>query len=1378
MKSFRLSLISSRFVRAFFVTCTLALGASAAFAVPDILVTDDAAAAPVGASVVFTPPGKTLLTGGQLTRSFTISNTGTTDLTGVSVVSDNANAIVTPPPLATVPAGGSTTFAVTFLGNGATISVNSNDPDENPVSFTADGTVSVSASLPTAPGFEASHIADAQVLTGLTVNLAGVAAPMGREMKILDVQAGSFLTTEFDNLPNGGDVNVGGEPYVAWYYGGEDHRDVVLIRKFSGLSGWGYNVGGQLGNGTILNSEFPERTDLCGALKGKTIVSVVSGYAFNLALTTEGKVYGWGQNDRGQLGVGDFVNRPEPLAVDDGVGSALNGKTIVAIGACMYMGAAVTSDGEVITWGENDNGQLGIGILGGGNQATPGFVDTGAGSALNGRQAIAVTCAMDSVLALTSSNEIVGWGQNAGGQLGDGTGTRRLLPTLAQTGTGTSLDGKRIVQISAGGLHTLALAADGTVHGWGNNAQGRVGDGTVGGAKTVPVAIDVGPGSSLNSKVVVFIAGATSHSMAVASDGTAHSWGDNQFAQLGNGNTTSSPSPVAVDTAGDLAGVTVVKVSGAFRHSLALSDTGFVFGWGRGHLGRIGDGTFTNRPSPVGVDGSASSVLKNSVRVRDLARMQTSEHSSVVYDTPPPEIEVFLGTVAGTLLVDGILTNLGDVLFEAPLDQTFTVRNTGLGDLTCLKLAIDGVNSVEFGFEQPLEEVLGPNETTTFQVSFETFLTALGAKIAAVHLANNDPDEEPFDIPLTLFAGHRDLALYRGPTTASPEVFDGQSQHVKVGIVAPGGSKTRIFTIENKGNLPLTISGATAPLGLTIQNLPAAPIPPGGTVNVDFVLSHPTVRNVAGYVEISNNTVSENPFNFPVVGYVTTSPGIFPGEFAKTVGGDPVFGEPLGTTFAVHTNSPAINAAGVSAFSSALRLPSGQLEHAILVGDPAQVVVRASDPVPGVPGARFNSFGEVMINDQGHVTFRGLLRDGGLDRTNRNAIFTTVPDGVLKIVARSGTPDPLTASTFSNLGICSMAGEGIIFESQTIDGETGLYAWDQTTGLTLLMRTGQSVSANGVNKTVASFQILETNLASTGQGKEHVVVASGDRRVVLVLSFTDGTQGVVSGLITAATGVASGFDQTYATSGQSVDTYAGALAPVLADANWGLFRSAGWDQGGRFFGFIGYMAEGAGGVDAFSNAGIFADLDPGQTVLQLREGSVAPGGGTFRDFFELVTGTSDYEFAFTGDVRGDGFNSGNNLGIWAKRGMAFELLARKGNTPDLLSGAKWKDFLSLALPAESNPMFVATLQLGSGGVTTANDQGLWMVTSLNQVRLALREGQNINVGGATRTVSRFWVLRVGSSVASSNRNFTPVGVVKAMVQFTDGSYANLEIEAP
>jgi Regulator of chromosome condensation (RCC1) repeat len=159
-----------------------------------------------------------------------------------------------------------------------------------------------------------------------------------------------------------------------------------------------------------------------------------------------------------------------------------------------------------------------------------------------------------------------------------------------------------VTAIAGGCYHTIALKSDGTVWAWGYNGYGQLGDGTTTDSYTPVQAL--GPGGSGYLTGVIAIASDGYHTIAMKSDGTVWTWGHNVVGQLGDGTTTDRYTPVQVlgpDGSGYLTGV--IAITRGFYHTIALKSDGTGWAWGNNGNGELGDGTVTDRYTPVPVSG-------------------------------------------------------------------------------------------------------------------------------------------------------------------------------------------------------------------------------------------------------------------------------------------------------------------------------------------------------------------------------------------------------------------------------------------------------------------------------------------------------------------------------------------------------------------------------------------------------------------------------------------------------------------------------------------------------------------------------------------------------------------------------------------------------
>ena len=309
----------------------------------------------------------------------------------------------------------------------------------------------------------------------------------------------------------------------------------------------------------------------------------------------DGKVFTWGWNDFGQLGNGNNTSKNNPVSVD--TSGVLSGKIITMVSSGAGHSVALSSDGIVFSWGANLFGTLGNGSNT--NIDVPIAVYTG--GVLSGKIITNLSAGSEHTIVISSDGSLFTWGRNTYGELGNGTsGSNAWKNVPVAVDMNGVLSGKTIIQVAGGHNHSIALASDGTLYTWGNNGFGQLGDGSNTNS-SVPVAVNTS--GVLSGKTIVQIAAGYYHSLALASDGTIYSWGRNDYGQLGNGNTgTNRNLPVAVLTSGVLNGKIITKITSGAFHSLALSSDGMVYTWGLNDFGQLGNSnTGTNSNLPVAV---------------------------------------------------------------------------------------------------------------------------------------------------------------------------------------------------------------------------------------------------------------------------------------------------------------------------------------------------------------------------------------------------------------------------------------------------------------------------------------------------------------------------------------------------------------------------------------------------------------------------------------------------------------------------------------------------------------------------------------------------------------------------------------------------------
>ena len=207
-----------------------------------------------------------------------------------------------------------------------------------------------------------------------------------------------------------------------------------------------------------------------------------------------------------------------------------------------------------------------------------------------------VLAGMSNTCAVASDNKAYCWGNNISGALGNNSTTNFSIPVAVNT-EGV-LAGKIIKSISDSNIHTCAIASDDKAYCWGAGSSGQLGNGTTSMTK-VPAAVNTT--GVLAGKTIKQISAGTSHTCAIASDDKAYCWGAGSSGQLGNGTTSMTKVPVAVNTTGVLAGKTIKQISAGSSHTCAIASDDKAYCWGDGYPGQLGNGSTVNSSVPVHV---------------------------------------------------------------------------------------------------------------------------------------------------------------------------------------------------------------------------------------------------------------------------------------------------------------------------------------------------------------------------------------------------------------------------------------------------------------------------------------------------------------------------------------------------------------------------------------------------------------------------------------------------------------------------------------------------------------------------------------------------------------------------------------------------------
>jgi alpha-tubulin suppressor-like RCC1 family protein len=346
---------------------------------------------------------------------------------------------------------------------------------------------------------------------------------------------------------------------------------------------WGANGAGQLGDGTTNDSPVPVQVSQLG--KAFTEVSV--GDLFTCARTTDGSAYCWGSGAAGQLGNGGLNDSSIPVLV------SIPGGGVAQLSAGDLFACALKTDGTLYCWG--GGGFLGDGT---GNASALPVQVTSLGNAV-----AEVSAGDTAACARKTDGTLWCWGSNTFGIVGDGTTDDRMTPVQVNNLGGA------VAEVSVGDLFACARKVDNTLSCWGTNDQGQLGDGS-NASHFAPAAV-----TSLGNTVASISANGR-HTCARRTDASLWCWGWNASGELGDGTTASRPSPAQVTPFG--AGASDVSAGGD-HDTCAHQLDGSLWCWGSNVAGKLGDGTTTDRRSPVQVVSFGASAAVPATGIGSLA---------------------------------------------------------------------------------------------------------------------------------------------------------------------------------------------------------------------------------------------------------------------------------------------------------------------------------------------------------------------------------------------------------------------------------------------------------------------------------------------------------------------------------------------------------------------------------------------------------------------------------------------------------------------------------------------------------------------------------------------------------------------------------------
>ena len=514
------------------------------------------------------------------------------------------------------------------------------------------------------------------VLALVTALVGLVPAPAAQAVPTL---LGEVLLSPASGPPGGGTTLRLTVPGLAWSQVDPGGQHTLGLARDGAVYAWGRNDVGQLGNGTRTDAASPRRVALPAGVRA---TQVAAGADFSVALATDGAVWTWGGNARGQLGVGTTSASPTPRRV-----TGLAGVRQVAAGDHFAV-ALIGFDDDVRSWGANDAGQLGDGTVT--DRAVPVEV---AGEPT--RFISSLTAGSRHVLAFSDPYVAYGWGDNAYGQLGPQVTEPRL--TSARTVLAGSPRGAYNA-VAAGGDSTFVVTSDGDTVAFGRNDRGQLGIGTVTrSAGPTPITFPV-------RATPWAIAAGGAHAVALMRDGSVWTWGDNRYGQLGRpAGATSAAPEMAVAGTGDAVNVfgAPVLAAGA-RGTAVLAEDGSATAWGGNDAGQVGDGTTTPRPAPVAVRSplQAGAVRIGGTTATGLTPTAPDRLTVVVPAHAAGRVDVVVATTAADGTTGPTATAAGGFTYTTTPAPEFTVADVPpmvVGTPYSHRLATRGPGPVTWG---------------------------------------------------------------------------------------------------------------------------------------------------------------------------------------------------------------------------------------------------------------------------------------------------------------------------------------------------------------------------------------------------------------------------------------------------------------------------------------------------------------------------------------------------------------------------------------------------------------------------------------------------------------------------------------------------------
>ena len=373
---------------------------------------------------------------------------------------------------------------------------------------------------------------------------------------------------------------------------GDSHS--LVLTEDKQVYSWGRNNYGQLGQDTQESFIAVPRniTSNFDLENGEYIVSIEAGGHNSAAISSTGDLYTWGSNAYGQIGNGENDKAhsyiPEKITIED------NGevKEIKEISIGSNHSIALTSENKLYVWGDNQFGQLGNGTTT--HSSTPIPMDL---SSINNEVIIEVETGENHNAILTDENNIFMWGDNKDKQINDSE-ENEIITEPIEINENNYFDSETISSISLGGMHSMVLTEEsGNLYAWGSNSTGQLGLGIVDETIEEPTLNE-----NFNDEKIIMVSNGHLHSVAISENGNIYSWGNNSSGQLGIGNKNAENKPIKINSISSPNNAYSKVFLGSY-HSMILTSDNKLYVWGKNEFGQLGNDSLLNIEEPYLLNG-------------------------------------------------------------------------------------------------------------------------------------------------------------------------------------------------------------------------------------------------------------------------------------------------------------------------------------------------------------------------------------------------------------------------------------------------------------------------------------------------------------------------------------------------------------------------------------------------------------------------------------------------------------------------------------------------------------------------------------------------------------------------------------------------------